>query len=74
MGCHGSARCPRCGGKASMSSPDYGRGAEYSCSNCSVYGARFVLADPASRAERASAVARNAELCAENLAKTPLEK
>jgi hypothetical protein len=43
-------RCPN-GHEMNLSSPDYGRGAEFKCYRCDVYGARYVSSSPEARAE-----------------------
>ena len=59
--------CPRCGtADASLTSPDYGQGAEFTCYACATYGYRFVSrsrealaasdASKAASAENASAI------------------
>lgn len=47
-------KCPKCGHAAQMKSPDYGRGAEFVCYRCYVYGARFVSSSPEALAESAA--------------------
>ena len=51
-------RCPFCGSSnhVNMKSPDYGRGAEFVCYKCDVYGRRFSSNTPGvDRAEAARA-------------------
>lgn len=50
--------CPRCGTKADLKTPDYGygKGTEFVCYRCDVYGHRFV--DKSEKAQRESAEAR----------------
>jgi hypothetical protein len=43
-------RCPN-GHEMHLSSPDYGRGSEFKCYSCNVYGARYVDSSPEARAE-----------------------
>jgi hypothetical protein len=45
-------KCPR-GHEAHLSSPDYGRGSEWVCYTCDVYGLRFSSHTPGVDAEQA---------------------
>lgn len=50
--------CPRCGTKVALTTPDYGygKGAEFVCYGCDVYGWRFL--DKSKEAQDVSAEAR----------------
>lgn len=52
-------RCPTCGraDAVHMKSPDYGRGAEFACYRCDVYGRRFVSSSPEAQRESAASLA-----------------
>lgn len=48
------ARCPK-GHEMYLTSPDYGRGSEWTCYSCNVYGQRFIRRDAKAREESEAA-------------------